>query len=105
MSFMELQTYRKGALYSCECARCGTTLYTHEWVHDDHNDRRDAMEAGTLRCDECSTGRADPSTFTKAPRPQYACRYSAPGYPDCTDWNYGSNRRMLERETRQMYGE
>ena len=117
MSFMQLQTTRKGALYSCECAKCGATLYSHEWAHADHNERRDAMQAGTLACDQCSIGRADPETFgacgprrfhfggDTAPRVHYACRYSAPGYLDCTDWHYGTNWRALEREVRDMYGD
>jgi len=36
---------------------------------------------------------------------QYAARYSAPGYMDCTDWSYGSNKRELMREVRDMYGD
>jgi hypothetical protein len=103
MAFMELYIYPKGATYSCECAKCGATMYSHEWIDDDHNERRDAMEAGMLRCDECN-GRADPETFTNLPN-QYAGRYSADGYMDCTEWHYDSNKRRLERELRNMYGE
>ena len=107
MSHFELETTNKGALYSCECAKCGATLYSHEWADFDHNDRRDAMQAGTLRCDGCRAGVADPSTFAEAKpaRSWYACRYSAPGYLDCTDWTYGRNRRALEREVRDIYGD
>lgn len=117
MSFTQLQTTQKGALYSCECAKCGATLYTHEWAHSDHNERRDAMQAGTLHCDQCCIGRADPETFTQCKsrdyaigenaryRGWYACRYSATGYLDCTDWQYGTNRRALEKEVRNLYGE
>lgn len=104
MPFMKIETTRKGALYSCECGKCGATLYTHEWAHIDHNERRDAMQTGTLRCDQCTIGRADPKTC-KPSRGWYACRYSAPGYLDCTEWTYGTNRRRLEREVRDMYGE
>jgi hypothetical protein len=104
MSFMELELTRKGATYSAECSKCGATMYTQEWAYCDHNERRDAMENGTLRCDECCIGRADTDTFTKE-RNQYACRYSAPGYLDCTDWNFGINKRQLERDVREMYGE
>lgn len=32
-------------------------------------------------------------------------RYSATGYLDYTDWNYGTNRRILENDTREMYGD
>lgn len=104
MSFMQLQIYRKGALYSCECAKCSTTMYTHEWVYDDHNDRRDAMESGARVCDECGIGRADPETFHKE-KDSYAGRYSAPGYLDCTDWHYSPNKRTLARELRDFYGD
>lgn len=103
MSHMQLIVYRKGALYSADCLRCSTTHYTHEWITDDHNARRDAMEAGTLRCDECG-GTIDSDTFA-AHKPSYAGRYSAPGYMDATEWSYGTNRRRLERELRDMYGD
>lgn len=115
MSHFELQTTRKGSLYSCECANCGVTMYAHEWAHVDNNDRRDAMQAGTLRCDDCAIGVADPATFQQCAsrdhaigenmrfRGWYACRYSAPGYLDCTDWHYGTNRRALEKEVRNLY--
>lgn len=102
MAFMELETLNKGRLYSANCAKCGCSLFTHEWAYSEHNERRDEMQAGTLRCDQCSIGRADPDTFMDCGM-QYACRYSAPGYLDCTDWNYGKNLRLLEREVRQMY--
>lgn len=101
---MQLQVYQKGALYTADCRNCGHTMFTHEWTTDDHNERRDAMEKGTLRCDECN-GTVNPDTFWKSPRPQYAGRYSAPGYLDCTGWNYGTNKRQLEKELRGLYGE
>lgn len=100
--FMQMFIYQKGALYCAECDTCGTTMYTHEWVNDDHNERRDAMEAGTLRCDECARGRA--TGFMYLGR-QYAGRYSAPGYMDCTDYSYSANKRKLTKELRDMYGE
>lgn len=102
MAFMELQTLKKGALYCAECARCGGDMYAHEWASWDYNEERDALQAGTSLCPECG-GRASQETFRYCGR-QYACRYSAPGYQDCTDWNYGPNRRKLEREVRKMYG-
>ena len=104
MSFMELQTTQKGALYSADCDKCGRTLYVHEWATWDNNDARDAMQDGTLACPDCS-GKADRATFVDHGRGWYACRYSAPGYMDCTEWEYGKNRRILERETRQTYGD
>jgi len=101
---MEIEVLRKGALYSADCARCGVTLFSHEWADYDHNERRDAMENGTLRCDDCCTGTADASTFAKL-RNQYAGRYSAPGYLDCTPWEYDTNVRRLERTLRELYAE
>ena len=104
MSFMQTEITRKGALYSCECSRCGSTLYTHEWANWDHNERRDAMQEGTLRCDECSIGSADAETFSQLKGKFYAGRLSAPGYLDCTDWTYSMNKRVLKRDLVEMYG-
>lgn len=102
MPFMQLQIFRKGATYTADCAKCGTTLYSHEWFHVDHNERRDAMRDGTLQCDHCSTGRADPETFQEL-RPHYAGWYSAPGFMDCTEPMFDTNRRRLERDLRDIY--
>jgi NAD-dependent SIR2 family protein deacetylase len=102
--FMRIFIYQKGALYTVECAKCGATLYTHEWTNDDHNNRRDAMQDGTLCCDDCG-GNADPETFSQMPGKYYAGRYSAPGFLDCTEWSYGRNKRALAKELRDMYGE
>jgi hypothetical protein len=102
VEFMQLEITQKGALYSCECDKCGATMYSHEWATWDNNETRDAMEAGVMTCPECHRGHADPETFIYCGE-QYAGRYSAPGYLDCTDWNYGPNRRRLERELRAMY--
>ena len=104
MSFMELYIYDKGATYSADCAKCGTTQFTHEWVYDDHNERRDAMQNGTLQCNDCCSGTVDPDTFMSCGR-HYAGRYSANGYMDCTDWSFDTNKRRLERELRDMYGD
>lgn len=100
---MEMQVTQKGALYCADCAKCGATMYVHEWATWDNNGDRDALRAGTLRCTDCD-GRADPDTFRDCGRGWYAARYSMPGYLDCTDWNYGRNRRRLVRELRDMYG-
>lgn len=99
---MKLQITRKGRLYSCDCAKCGMTLYAHEWATWDPNETRDAMQAGTLHCTEC-TGRADSSTFVDLGTGWYAARYSMPGYLDCTNWYYGRNKRALVREVRDAY--
>lgn len=101
MAFMELELIRKGSLYSCDCAKCGRTLYAHEWIDDAFNDIRDAMTSGTLHCFDCS-GRADASTFTYCGK-QYAGRYSASGYLDSTPWEYDTNKRRLVRELRSLY--
>lgn len=101
---MQIELTRKGALYSCECAKCGATLYCHEWATWENNATRDAMQAGTYRCEQCSAGRADPETFSALPGKWYAARYSMPGYLDCTDWQFGKNKRALIREVRDMYG-
>lgn len=103
MPRMEMQIFKKGALYTAECAKCGSTAYSHEWAHADHNDRRDAMHAGTLRCDVCSVGTVDPKTVTDCGR-QYAGWYSMPGYLDCTELHYSKNLRELRRELRAAYG-
>lgn len=106
MSFMELDITQKGRLVTCECSKCGATNYSHEWADPDFNRNRDAMQSGDARCPECCTGKLDPSTFWESPsRNWYAARYSAPGYLDCTEWNYGKNNRELEREIVSMYGE
>jgi hypothetical protein len=105
MPHMELYLTPKGALYTADCDRCGASIYVHEWATPDNNADRDAMQAGTLGCPECAIGRADPETFHAHGRKHYAARYSANGYMDCTDWHYGTNKRELIREVRDMYGE
>lgn len=102
---MELEITGKGALYSVECSKCWVTLLTHEWAYVDHNERRDAMQEGTLRCDVCVTGKADPKTFHYHGRSWYAGRYSMPGYLDCTEWSFNRSLKKLERELKDLYGE
>jgi hypothetical protein len=101
MSFMQMEILKKGHLYCADCAKCGATMYSHEWANWTNNETRDALQDGTAVCDQCG-GRADPGTFTDCGK-QYAGRYSAAGYLDCTDWNYGANLRKLKRELRDMY--
>lgn len=103
MSHMSLYITPKGALYSGECRKCGTTCYVHEWATPDNNEERDAMQAGTLPCSECCGGTIDPETFQDHGRKYYAARYSANGYMDCTAWHYGTNKRALVREVRDLY--
>ena len=103
MGFMELQIVQKGRVYSGDCEKCGQTHYIHEWVTDDFNGERDGMQEGSARCPECH-GTIDKDTFAYCGL-QYAGRYSAPGYMDCTDWSYNANKRKLEKELREMYGD
>ena len=100
---MKPEITQKGALYTCGCERCGVNLFTHEWADFDHNERRDAMEAGTLRCDHC-LGRADPQTFWRL-ADGHAARLSMPGYLDCTEWIYGGDPAELLDELTEMYGD
>ena len=101
MSFMQPHLTNKARLYSADCAHCGASIFAHEHAT---NETADDLKAGTAECDQCSSGKADPETFTDCGL-QYAARYSAPGYMDCTDWSYGPNKRQLLREVRDMYGE
>ena len=103
MSFMEMYIYDKGRVYRADCDKCGMTHYIHEWITDAFNDDRDAMQEGRARCNECS-GTLDKDTFIDCGR-QYAGRYSANGYMDCTDWHYSRNKKELARELRDMYGD
>ena len=32
---MEMQIFKKGALYSVDCSHCGAISYTHEWFNTD----------------------------------------------------------------------
>jgi hypothetical protein len=100
MSFMELFIYRKGATYSADCDKCGASIYWHEWTSDGQSDD---LKEGRAPCPHCH-GRSDPDTFMYCGR-QYAGRYSAPGYMDCTDWSYSPNKRTLARELRDLYGD
>jgi hypothetical protein len=97
---MDMQITQKGRLASIECEKCGATHYWHEWCDDGQAD--DLKEQ---HCPECG-GTLDPESFWYSPsRNWYAGRYSAPGYLDCTDWNYSKNRREMARELRDMYGD
>lgn len=102
MPFMKLEVTQKGALYAADCAKCGATMYVHEWASWDNNTDRDALQAGTLACRDCG-GRSEPDTFHECGQ-QYAARYSAPGYMDSTDWHFDTNKRRLLRDVREMYG-
>lgn len=103
MAFMQMMVYRAGATYSADCGKCGCTMYTHEWTTDDHNNRRDAMQDGTARCDECN-GKADADTFHDCGQ-MFAGLYAAPGYMDRTEWHYHTDRNELVRELKDMYGD
>ena len=100
--FMQLVVTQKGALYCADCAKCGMTHYSHEWATFDNNDMRDNLQNGSYRCD-CG-GTTDADTFHDCGR-QYAARYSANGFLDCTDWHFGKNKQKLVREVRDLYGD
>lgn len=36
---------------------------------------------------------------------KWGCRYSAPGYLDCTDWVLGDTEEKVVKECRSIYGE
>ena len=100
MGFMQLQLMQKGRLATCECSHCGQTHYWHEWA-----DYGQAEDLKSARCNECGR-ELDPETYWESKsRNWYAGRYSAPGYLDCTDWNYGTNWRKLNAELRMLYGD
>lgn len=100
MGFMQMQIYRKGRFATCDCEKCGQTETWHEWVSDGQ-----AEDLKSGRCSDCG-GSLDPETYWESPsRNWYAGRYSAPGYMDCTSYSFGKNRRVLERELRDMYGD
>lgn len=90
----------KGALYSAECAKCGSTNYTHERVHDDHNERRDGLQTGHVRCTECWSGRTTPTTFIDHGRKWYAGRVA--GMESAT-WEYDTNKARLAQLLRAMH--
>lgn len=100
MAFMEIFIYKKGRLASCECPKCGAIKHWHEWVSDGQ-----AEDLKTSHCDECGR-ELDPETYWESrSRNWYAGRYSAPGYLDCTEFSFSKNKRELERELRDMYGD
>lgn len=101
--FMELQITQKGRLVSAECSKCGSTMFAHEWASWNFNEDRDKLEAGTAKCSNCLTGTVDKETYMDLGRKWYAARYSAPGYLDCTEYEYDTNYRRLERTMRQEY--
>lgn len=101
--FMQLEITRKGSMAVAQCDKCGTDIVAHEFATWDFNGERDALQRGTMRCTECCTGRADAGTFTIKGGGWYAGRYSAPGYLDCTAWEYDTNRRRLERTLRDLH--
>ena len=101
-NFMDFYITPKGSLYSAVCDKCGRKLFVHEWADCDPNEARDAMQKGALPCPDCN-GHADPSTFRHLGLNWYAARYSANGYLDCTEWEFDTNARRLEREIKRQY--
>lgn len=99
---MREQIFKKGVTYTCDCIKCGHSMFSHEWATWGHNEMRDTMENGTAQCPECG-GMADKETFRQL-RPMYAGRYSMPGYLDATEIQYDGNLRRLRRTLRDLYG-
>lgn len=101
MAFMKLEITRKGTLAMSDCKKCGQTHYAHEWTSWDFNEERDTLQETFTLCSECF-GLNDIKTYREQEN-VYAGRYSAPGYLDCTDWHYDTNKRRLEKKLRDMY--
>ena len=99
-TFMDLQTTDKATLCSVDCSKCGQAIYSHEFSTEE--EFSDETTAAQYLCPECG-GTSDPKTFANLGE-QYACRYSAPGYMDCTPWSYGKNVRKLQQEVRELFG-
>jgi hypothetical protein len=95
---MILETIKKGTIYSADCQKCGVTNFWHEWLSDVSSE-----DFTKTQCEHCY-GVIGGEPF-KHPRKEYACRYTEPGYLDCTPWEYDSNRRRLEKMVRDIYGE
>ena len=100
MAFMKLETMPAGTLYELDCPHCLTSNYWHEWI-----DEGQGSELHTEVCTECGRPmKADEEDVTRSEN-MFACRFSAPGYMDCTDWSYGPDRAELEAEVNDMYGD
>lgn len=100
MPFMQRQTTNAGKLASIDCGKCGQTIHWHEWVHDGQ-----AEDLKTTRCPECG-GEPDPDTYWESEsQTWFAGRFAAPGYMDCTDWDYSEDLNALEADLEEMYGE
>lgn len=100
--FMEMEITRKGTLVTTDCPHCLATVWTHEWASWDFNGERAAMEDGTFRCPECCRPIGE-GVALHTEHNVYAGRYSAPGYLDCTDYEFDTNKRRLERTLRDLY--
>ena len=100
MSFMEMFIYDKAPLYCAPCDKCSADIYAHEST----GTSLEELQLGTAECGQCASGHANPEVISYEGK-QYAGRYSASGYTDCTDWYYGANLRELKRELRDAYGD
>ena len=80
MSFMEMQIYRKGQTYCCDCEKCGMTHYIHEWTTDAFNDDKDAMQDGSARCPECGGALKSVIRSTQSKNPSFV---EVPGRKQC----------------------
>ena len=99
MQTMTLELVRKGLLAHIGCNRCSAEWHWHEWVSDG---TADSLLCST--CPECGS-KPDPATFWCSPsRNYYAGRYFMPGYLDCTEWSFGTNKHRLVKVLKDLYG-
>jgi hypothetical protein len=91
MAFMKLQT-DYCAMFSVECGCMGSYLIPADLVGDnpEREDFRDYVDG-------------EPLEYTRVEG--WFCRYSAPGYMDCTDWigPYETEEEAIE-ECEALYG-
>jgi hypothetical protein len=101
MSFMKPVIYNAGILLSGECAICGATNWAHQHAQPESYHM---IESGNLECDQCASGHVDQETIMNHGI-QFAGRYSANGYMDCTDWHYNVDEAALVLELKDAYGD
>ena len=101
MPFMELEITRKGTYISADCPSCWQTIDTHEWASWEFNNEAEAIRSHEVCCSWCEHNVELEEHYEH--KAMYAGRYSAPGYLDCTEWSYDTNKRRLEKELRYLY--
>ena len=100
MAFMKLEVTAAAPTRHVDCPRCCTTIYEHA-----PSSEVSFGEDGGFECPQCGHQvEVDPTDIITEDKPQYAARYSAPGYMDCTDWWYGKDLEKLKAEVDEAYG-